>query len=468
MKTKNRIDTETKRVLIYVRVSKKRSDQTSLASQEKEARAFAESKGWEVVIVFTENGKSAYRPGTRRPEFDRAMAMCEAHGVDIFLVWKLDRFYRSGSEFNTQWSKLQSFDVEFWSVQESWLDTSTASGRSMMSALAYQAEIESENRSQRTTAWHNQRNLVNGEGVCEAIPGGHRPYGYKRVNGAFVQVPEEAQVLTEAAKRICKGETFRSVHRSLSPKSSLGSRNGVMSDRGLRKALTNPTTYGLKRTTNGSLVKGAWTPILPPSQFGQVTGYFDNPNRRTNNGANTVAHLLSGMLVCSVCEANGETKPRHGKLRSRGNRNKLQCQCGLTINEANTEAFIVGRVFEKVTVEIWQGWKVKGHGHDTIVRDQIQAAIDHIDMKLIQGEYANDMERYDRLNNALREKLRLAMSDEPLDLPEAANVEEGWEVWTLDDKRKVLSQAIKKVTVVPTRGSGAGYNVANRIKIEWK
>lgn len=163
---------QVKRVLIYVRVSKKRSDQTSLASQEAEARAFAISKGWEVVIVFVENGKSAYRPNSRRPQFDRAMAMAEAKGVDIFLVWKLDRFYRSGTEFNTQWQKLNSWGLEFWSVQEAWLDTSTASGRSMMSALAYQAEIESENRSQRTTAWHTYRNHTDANGVCDALPGG--------------------------------------------------------------------------------------------------------------------------------------------------------------------------------------------------------------------------------------------------------------------------------------------------------
>lgn len=457
---------QVKRVLIYVRVSKKRSDQTSLASQEAEARAFAISKGWEVVIVFVENGKSAYRPNSRRPQFDRAMAMAEAKSVDIFLVWKLDRFYRSGTEFNTQWQKLNSWGLEFWSVQEQWLDTSTASGRSMMSALAYQAEIESENRSQRTTAWHTYRNHTDANGVTEAIPGGHTPYGYKRVNGTLEIKKDEAAIIREAANQLCSGSTFRSVHRSLKPRSSFDAKDGLLSDRGFRRVLCNPTTYGMKRTDNG-LVKGSWEAILPPSRFGEVNAYFDNPNRRTSPG-NVVAHLLSGILTCSVCKANDVKKPRHGKLRSRGNRNKLQCQCGMTINEANSEAFITGQLFEHITDEMWQNWKVKGHGHDTVVRDQIQAAIDHIDMKLIQGEYANDMERYDRLNTALQAKLQLAMSDEPLDLPDAATVREGWEVWSIDDKRKVINQAIKAITVVPIKGTGVGYNVANRISIEWK
>lgn len=91
---------KTIKAIVYVRVSKARGDQQSLTNQERECMAFAESRGWDIVKVFSESGKSAYKRNVKRPMFDQAMTMVERGQASVFLVWKLDRFYRSGSEFN--------------------------------------------------------------------------------------------------------------------------------------------------------------------------------------------------------------------------------------------------------------------------------------------------------------------------------------------------------------------------------
>lgn len=448
---------EGNRVVIYVRVSKARGDQTSLSSQEKQCKLYAAERGWEIVATFIEDGKSAYRKNAKRPRFDEAMSMIERKVANVFLVWKLDRFYRSGTEFQKAWNRIDDAGAHFASVMEKNLDTSTATGRQYLSNLAFAAEIESENRSQRTTAWHIERNSDMEAGG--AVGGGHRPFGYDRISQGHLTINEkEAELIRQAADRFEHGESLRGIHRSMRIPSVQGA--GVMSDRGLRNVLTNPSTYGLKRLANGSIIRGSWVPILDPSRFGVIVSRFDDPIRRTNNGSNSLTHLLGGLIGCARCLESGTTADRKGKLRSRSNRNRYKCQCGNGVAEDTTDAYVTARLFEVVTPEVWQGWRIKGHGFDLTVRNEIEARIELLDMRLIEGKITND--RFDRMNDELQRQLALAMSDSPLDIPAVDNLETEWESLSVADKRRVIVQAFESITVHNANGS---YNPSARINI---
>src|SRR3982750_954761 len=94
-----------RRVIAYIRISKDRETQTSIETQELEIRRYCDFKGWEVVKVMGDPGKSAYKKGTLRPEYNQAIKMIESGQADAIVVFRLDRFSRSVDEF---WTALQA------------------------------------------------------------------------------------------------------------------------------------------------------------------------------------------------------------------------------------------------------------------------------------------------------------------------------------------------------------------------
>ena len=116
---------ETRRVGISVRISKDRKNEISTDVQKKACRDYAAQKGWQVVDVYEDRGRSAHKPGARRPGFERCMADIEAGAVDTLLVYRLDRLTRSVADFyaNT-WRRLEAVGAEFVSVNEGF-DTTT-------------------------------------------------------------------------------------------------------------------------------------------------------------------------------------------------------------------------------------------------------------------------------------------------------------------------------------------------------
>ena len=90
---------KTKRGIIYCRVSSiEQVDGTSLESQERVCKEYAERLGIEVLEVFVDKGESAKTAD--RPQFLKAISMCsqKKHKVDSFIVYKLDRFARNQSD----------------------------------------------------------------------------------------------------------------------------------------------------------------------------------------------------------------------------------------------------------------------------------------------------------------------------------------------------------------------------------
>lgn len=126
--------------VIYLRVSSREQiDGYSLDAQERAARAYAEQRGWTVVEVYTDPGKSGKSAETR-PGFRRMIADAEAHRFDAIIVHKLDRFSRSIVDILIYLERLRKSDVSFASVTESFADFTTPMGWLMLVFLAMLAE----------------------------------------------------------------------------------------------------------------------------------------------------------------------------------------------------------------------------------------------------------------------------------------------------------------------------------------
>lgn len=445
-----------KRVVIYVRISKYRSDQTSTFTQERDARKFAEAKGWEVVGVFTDEGKSAYSKRAKRPGFNQALAMVNHGHANVLLVWKLDRFYRSGDEFHRTWIQMRDNGGELASVMEPWIDASTPEGRKAISDIAYYAEIESNNRSQRAIPDQALR-IENGE-----TPGGKRPYGFdrpetgERWSNTLVHNPTESKLIQTAARRILDGEPLKRVCRELAPVTILSDEKSVaMTPRGLRYVLTSPTTAGYRRGKDGELVKGCWKPIIDRPTYDRLVELFDDPARKAGR-TNQVRHLLSGIMECDKC--NKGVGIRKWKANPTKRQPYVQeswrytcATCGNSVNAETANAIVTAELWRIVTPTVWADWQTVGHGWDATVIDNITRMRETITLREIAGEVSSEFA--EQQIAILNEREARAKGELPLDLPAVEDIRQSWEDLSAVDKRRVVRHAFASIRLTNANGS---------------
>lgn len=143
------------RVALYVRVS---TDEQELAGQERELRAYAESRGWPVARVYAERVTATGK--VEREAWMQLAVDAAAQGsrdFDRVLVWSLDRWSREPSFVQAVGSieLLESHGVRFHSLKEPQLDSGDDDapnlGRDLLRGiLPTIAAFEARRRAERT------------------------------------------------------------------------------------------------------------------------------------------------------------------------------------------------------------------------------------------------------------------------------------------------------------------------------
>lgn len=78
--------------------------------------------------------------GRTRPEFEKMMQQIRKD--DVLIIWRLDRLARSTKVLLETVEKLKEIGATFKSLQEDWADTTTPSGRLVMTFFSGLAEFE--------------------------------------------------------------------------------------------------------------------------------------------------------------------------------------------------------------------------------------------------------------------------------------------------------------------------------------
>jgi len=125
------------KVALYARVS---TDAQCVGLQVDELQAEAARRGWAVTGTYIDEGVSGSRE--RRPALDRLLDDVRAGKVGLVAVWKLDRLGRSMQHLITLLDTLKRHDVDFVSLKDSGIDTTTATGTLMLQILAAFSEYE--------------------------------------------------------------------------------------------------------------------------------------------------------------------------------------------------------------------------------------------------------------------------------------------------------------------------------------
>lgn len=146
----------------------------SVDNQFRMCREYADLKYSGQVDSFLEYSDEDFTgANTNRPDLQRLLADIKAGGVDILIVYQLDRLSRDVRDFANIYATLEEQRVKFISIKEN-IDTSTPIGRAMMYVTVVFAQMERETIAARVTD-----NMI-GLAKKGYWTGGNPPTGYVR------------------------------------------------------------------------------------------------------------------------------------------------------------------------------------------------------------------------------------------------------------------------------------------------
>ena len=125
------------KAVAYIRVSKPdQVDGYSLDAQERLFRELCQTRDWEPVSIYREEGKSAHVDSiNKRPAFRQLLGDAGKNQFDVVVVHTLDRWARNTRIALESLGNLAKNKVSLVSITEN-IDYSTAQGRLMTTMLA--------------------------------------------------------------------------------------------------------------------------------------------------------------------------------------------------------------------------------------------------------------------------------------------------------------------------------------------
>lgn len=135
------------RVALYIRVST--VDQNP-QMQFDELRSYARERSWKIIGEFVDQGVSGIQ--SNRPGLRALLSACHARQVDVVLIWKLDRLGRSLEDLVRLVKTFEGLGINFVSLRNPGLDTTTPAGKLFFGISAVFAEFERDLIGERTRA----------------------------------------------------------------------------------------------------------------------------------------------------------------------------------------------------------------------------------------------------------------------------------------------------------------------------
>jgi len=149
-RSKNAVDD--RRVAVYVRKSKITESGKSIEMQKERCAALAQAQfGVDAVdvLVYEDEGKSGFYAD--RPQYRKMLKDIEGNRIKAVICYKIDRISRRAVDLLNLIQQMEQKGIAFVSVSDRELDTSTRTGKIMISMLSAIAEFERDIIAERIT-----------------------------------------------------------------------------------------------------------------------------------------------------------------------------------------------------------------------------------------------------------------------------------------------------------------------------
>lgn len=130
---------------VYLRCS---TQDQSTDIQANDLVKYVKARGWQTVYYFEDKATGT---NANRPMFKKMMKMARQRELDLIVVWKLDRLFRSLKDLILTLQELKDLGVDFISLRDN-LDLSTSHGKLMMQIIGAFGEFEASLIKERVVA----------------------------------------------------------------------------------------------------------------------------------------------------------------------------------------------------------------------------------------------------------------------------------------------------------------------------
>jgi DNA invertase Pin-like site-specific DNA recombinase len=256
--------------------------------------------GHEVGETFVDDGKSAWNPRVRRPEWEALMARLESGASAGVCVYDLSRFARQVKDGERLIDAAERGLIVLDSESNQSFDLTSPGGkkafRDAINAAAYYSDRTSKT-GKRGKALRAQEGLSHG---------GPRPFGFEK--DGMTTRDAEAEILRDWAARVLKGESLWSLVRDAAARGILTSVGTPWRHQNIRSTLMRERNAGIIVHNGEPVATMPGKPILDRPTYDKLIALFEG--RRRGRPSSYVCSG-QGFAVCGVCG-----NPLHGRPRS--------------------------------------------------------------------------------------------------------------------------------------------------------
>jgi site-specific DNA recombinase len=284
-----------KKAVIYIRVSSEEQvENFSLKTQEEICRRDAKYKGYEVVEVFKEEGKSA-KTILGRPELLRMLSYCRKNKKEVkgVFVYRLDRMSRQTEDYLALRKRFYAMGIALISASEPTGNTPTE--KLLETVLASFAQHDNDVRSERTKNGMRARFLM-------GLVTNHVPLGYINQAGYATKDPKTFELYKKAWDLMATGTKSLREMKDLMQSWGLS----VAGAQTVHHMFRNKFYIGILTSKNyPEEVKGQHTPMITKEQFYKVQAILEgrntNPIKMPKYTRDNSDFPLRRMVSCSKC-----------------------------------------------------------------------------------------------------------------------------------------------------------------------
>jgi site-specific DNA recombinase len=442
-----------------------------------------------VAGVYIDDGRSAWRQGIRRDNFERMLTDVRAGRIDAIVSWQMDRLLRRVEDASALLNIAKQHGTIIANVDGA-LDLSTAAGRKKLYDLAVAAEYASDLSSERLKLKHAEL-AADGK-----FSGGTRPYGYdleeyvyrdhtgRHIKYRLVRNAEEAAVIEAAAKAVLEGRSATSITKEWAAGSVRSARGRLFRYGDVKELLLSPRIAGL-RSADGKLVKSEWEPIITREQHEELRAILGPPRQRGSNQGTARSYLLTGFVVCGSCgtllrshrsKANREMEPQRRYLCDPRDGGGYHVKRLAEV----VEEHVVWRLLQELPQKLLEATRRAPEHWETLGRlltarqtaeDRLEGLEDLLaDGLLDRPGYVRQRRRLKARLEELEEQIAHVRAQAPRRRLSGATLGElraEWDQLSLDEQRAVLADHIERVILKPV-GPGRKPFDPDSVEIIWR
>ncbi len=277
------------RVAIYIRVStaEQMIHGKSLQAQKEFLENYASEQGMTVIGIYADEGKTARKELKKRKAIHKLLDDVKSGKIDVILFWRLDRWFRSISDFYKVQDILDKYNVRWISASEPGINMDTRDGRLQLNVVLSIGQNEVDTTSERIK-FVNEASVKQGKVIFGEA---NMPRGYKIgiIDGVkrMVKNPDEEDMVNDFYRYFRahqnKLETMRYIQDNYDPNFSYSQLRTMFSSefyRGTYRGIPYCPAY------------------LTESEWNEIQELSKRNIKRTPSGR---VYLFSGLMRCPQC-----------------------------------------------------------------------------------------------------------------------------------------------------------------------